>query len=170
MAGTSCFLDDDAWRSIGDYLAEEFRLSTSPNSLVKAKSSQLTGGLTSPEEKITALYNFVQTSVKNLEFFSSADLAEAKKKRNDEESEQLPAKTLERGSGNSGDINFLFGALVRAAGFETRLAISPDRTRVLKLKGDRGWMFADRFWKPRTLMDSRSTLSFFIGLIAQDCA
>ncbi|MEO6004819.1 MAG: DUF3857 domain-containing protein [Opitutus sp.] len=136
---------DDAWREIGEYFAEEFRLDTVPTPALRTKAAQLTAQFTTPEQKLAALYDFTRTAVRSLDFYEGPELAAAKKKRLEEDKFQTPAKTLERGSGFKGDINRLFAALARAAGFEVRMAMSANRTRVLNMKGDRGWMFADRY-------------------------
>jgi hypothetical protein len=138
------YSSEDAWREIGDYYGELFRLDTNPNPALRAKANLLIANATTSEGKLAALYDFSRTAVKNLDFYEGPELADAKKKRQGEDGFQTPAKTLDRGTGITGDINRLFGALARAAGFEVRLAWSPDRSRVLSMKGKNGWVFADR--------------------------
>src|SRR5262249_39658304 len=42
-----------------------------------------------------------------------------------------PSDTLKRGVGRAGEINLLFIALANAAGFDARIALVPDRSRIL---------------------------------------
>jgi hypothetical protein len=133
-----------AWNMIGEYLAEEFRLSTKPPSSLKAKATQIIAGAQSPEEQLARLYDFCQTEITNLNWADPAKVVEAKKKRDNEDSEQLPAKTLDRKTGYPQDIEVLFAALVRSVGFEARLALNADREEVLSINTPRGWILANR--------------------------
>jgi hypothetical protein len=138
------YTNEDAWQSIGDYIGENFRLETVPNAAIRAKAAELTANTTAPDEKLAKLYVFTQTEISNLDFFESARLADAKKKRRDEEEYQSAAKTMERRSGTIGDINRFFASLARASGFEVRYAMSANRNEVLNIKRPKGWVFADR--------------------------
>jgi hypothetical protein len=140
------FSNADAWDRIGEYLGEQFRLSVKPNRTVLAKAAELTRDGKTDDEKLTSLYHFAQTGIANLDSDEDPSLAEAKKKRENSANDgfQSPAKTLSRKHGNSGDINRLFASLARAVGFDVRLALSADRTRVLRINVPHGWYLTDR--------------------------
>jgi hypothetical protein len=133
-----------AWNMLGEYLAEEFRLSTKPPSTLKARASQIIAGAQSPEEQLARLYDFCQTEITHLNGADAVKVVEAKKKRDAEDSEQSPAKTLDRKTGYSQDIEILFAALARSVGFEVRLALNADREDVLNINTPRGWILANR--------------------------
>lgn len=138
------YAKDDSWKLIGEYLAEEFRLGTVPTKPMRAKAEELTAGLATPEEKLARLYHYTQETVTNLSWFHTADTVAAKKKRIQEEGDQTAAKTFERQTGLANDVDRLFAGLVRAIGFEVRLALNADREKMLEIKNSRGWIFADR--------------------------
>lgn len=139
------FYDNNgAWNMIGEYLAEEFRLSTKPSTALKAKAAQLVAGAQSPEERLARLYDFCQTEITNLDWADKAKVVDAKKKRDNEDSDQSPEKTLDRKTGYPRDIELLFGALARAVGFEARLALNADHEDVLNINTPRGWILANR--------------------------
>lgn len=134
------YSDQDVWKSISSYYEEDFRLLTRPDGTIKAKAAELLKGVASEEEKLRVLYNFCQQKVTNLDYFDSADLQKARK-RLEKEEEQSPRETLTRGSGYSHHINELFGALLRAAGYEVALARSASRHRTLNVRNPNGWLF-----------------------------
>ena len=136
--------ENSAWEEIGDYLAENFRLETNPDRAIRDKAAELTKDAATPEEKLQRLCRFCQRHIVNLDWNASAEAAEAKKKREEEDDSQTGAKTLSRGSGLPSDIQRLFAALARAAGFEVRIAIGNDRHEMLDLNSARAWVFADR--------------------------
>lgn len=137
--------NNDSWDLIGNYLAEDFRFNTAPNKAVRAQAEALVAGLPSSEQKLAKLYEFAQAEIKNLSWFDTAATAEAKKRREKEDSYQNPAKTLERRSGSAHDIDRFFAGLARAAGFEARLAMSASREDILDIRNPRGWIFTDRY-------------------------
>lgn len=136
--------NEAAWKAIGDYLAEDFRLVTKPSPALKSKAAQLVNGATTPEQQLERLADFCQAEITNLEWADKASVVDAKKKRDSEDAEQSPAKTLDRKSGYAADINVLFAALARAAGFDVRLALSGDREEILNINTSRGWILAGR--------------------------
>lgn len=56
---------------------------------------------------------------------------------------QSADRTLEKGFGRPRDINVLFAALARAAGFEVQLARTADRHDLFNINRPRGWSFLD---------------------------
>lgn len=95
-----------------------------PNGDIKKTAEEVAGSASTPEDKLLKLYEFAQKQVKNTSFDPALT---------DEMREKLPenksiADVLKRKSGNSGEIDMLFGALANALGFETRIAFSGNRS------------------------------------------
>lgn len=93
---------------------------------VKKKANEITVDANTPEEKIQKIFEFCRTSIRNTNDknsgFSDEQLEKLKENKK-------PSDTLKRGVGPGIDINLLFAALANAAGFETRVALLPDRGR-----------------------------------------
>lgn len=94
-----------------------------PNKEVKAKAAELTAGITSDEEKLRKIYQFVQKDIKNITYDRTLT---------EEQIEKVDVKdgddALKRGMGNSFHIDMLFASLTRAAGFETNVVLAGDRS------------------------------------------
>ncbi len=82
------------------------------------------GGASTQDQKLERLFDFCKTRIKNINDDASGltgdDLAKLKENK-------TAADTLKRGTGTGQDIDFLFGALANAAGFDARLARLADR-------------------------------------------
>ena len=90
---------------------------------IQAKSAELTAGAATSDEKLRRIYQFVQTNIRNLTF---------DKTLSDEQREKVKVRdasdVLERGMGNAVQVDLIFVALARAAGFETGIFLSADRS------------------------------------------
>lgn len=100
---------------------------------IKKKAAEITAGATTPEEKLAKLFEFCRTNIKNTNDINSGF--------SDDEIEKLkenkkPSDTLKRGVGPGIDINLLFAALAKAAGLEPRIALLPDRGKLLFNKNE----------------------------------
>ena len=95
---------------------------------IKKKATEITEGAKTPEEKLEKIFEFCRTNIKNTNDvnagFSDDDIEKLKENKK-------PSDTLKRGVGPGIDINLLFAALAKAAGFETRVALLPDRGKIL---------------------------------------
>jgi hypothetical protein len=92
---------------------------------IKKAAAEITAGATTSDEKLRKIYEFCQTQIHNTTFDPSLT---------DEMREKLPetksmSDILKRKSGTTQFIDMLFGSLVNAAGFETRIAFSGDRSK-----------------------------------------
>ena len=100
---------------------------------IKKKAAEITLGAKTPEEKLDKIFEFCRVNIKNTNDVNSGF--------SDDEIEKLkenkkPSDTLKRGVGPGIDINLLFAALAKAAGFETRVALLPDRGKLLFNKNE----------------------------------
>jgi hypothetical protein len=111
------------WGNVSFIWAEVLKNLSKPNKEVKQKAADLTAGAANDEEKLRRIYEFVQKHIKNVSFDRSLS---------EEEAEKLKVKdaddALKRGMGNSMHVELLFASLARAAGFETNLVLSGDRS------------------------------------------
>jgi Domain of Unknown Function with PDB structure (DUF3857)/Transglutaminase-like superfamily len=93
---------------------------------IRSKSSEVITGATTPEEKLEKLFLFCRASIKNTNDKTSGFTAEEIEKMKEN---KKPADTLKRGVGSGIDVNLLFASLARAAGFDARIALLPDRSK-----------------------------------------
>ncbi len=90
-------------------------------------AEQIVASAKTDDEKLQKLYIFTQTQIRNTSFDPAIT---------DDEREKLPGvkkieDVLKNKVANSMYIDMLFGALANAAGFETRIALAPDRSQTI---------------------------------------
>lgn len=87
--------------------------------------SPLIGTSTDPEEKISKIFEFVRSHVKNIQ----DNTLKIPQKERDKILQKIDAaEALKRGMGSALDIQRLFGAMAAAAGFDVRIAHIADRS------------------------------------------
>lgn len=114
------------WKDLGRQLHEAYKNDMKVNNDVRKAAAEITGGVTEPEARIERLFNFCRTKIRNVNDDESDLTADGVGKVKENKS---PADTLKRGYGTGRDIDFLFGALATAAGFDARYASLSDRSR-----------------------------------------
>ncbi|HEU5078651.1 MAG TPA: DUF3857 domain-containing protein [Opitutaceae bacterium] len=139
------YSEKEVWQEIGSYLAEDFRLSTKPNGTIHELAAKLAAGAKTPEEKLKAYYDFCQREISNFDWVKSAELIEAKKRRDDAQDHPSANETLRAKSGRPEDIDRVFAALARAGGFDVRVGFNADRDEIQASKGPRSWIFMNRY-------------------------
>jgi transglutaminase-like putative cysteine protease len=87
-------------------------------------ASRIIGDADTPEQKLERLYHYCRSSVGRTAEAPGSQKAEQQRRS------KSPSETLKRGFGSGRDINVLFAALARAAGFDARFAYLPDRSNV----------------------------------------
>lgn len=137
------------WQDMGKRLFEGAKDDMKVNDDVKNAVPGIIGDATTPEQKLRRIYDFCRTKIKNLSDDASGMTADEKAKIKDSKS---PAATLKRGMGTSSDIDLLFAALAKAAGFDARLALS----------GNRDDLFFDRGLANRSFLTS-SFIAVLVG-------
>jgi hypothetical protein len=90
---------------------------------LRKKSAELTAGAATSEEKLRRIYRFVQTGIRNLSFDRSLS-----DKQGDVATIRDAVDVLEKEEGHAIEIDLLFAALAKAAGFETGIFLAADRT------------------------------------------
>ena len=115
------------WRDYGREIYKWAKDDLKPHAEVTAAAQKAVEGATTDEEKLARLVEFCRTRIKNVSDdairTSEADEKGARKNRS-------PRETLARGVGNSGQIDVLFAAMAAALGFDTRLAMTADRSEI----------------------------------------
>lgn len=112
------------WKEIGRAFFEATKDEMKVNNEVKAAAAQIIGDASTPEQKLERIYDFCRTKITNISDDASTLSDEEKKKFRGNKS---PSDTLKKGGGTSTNIDYLFGALAKAAGFDARLAVSGSR-------------------------------------------
>ncbi len=111
------------WSLLGNALGIGFDEITKPNKEIEQKARELTANVQNQDEMLKNIYDFTQKQIKNISFDTSFT---------DEQREDIKNKkasdTLKRGMGNAMDIDLLFAALAKAAGFDVNAMFSGDRS------------------------------------------
>lgn len=114
------------WKTVGSQTFEENKNAMKVNDEIRRAVTEAIGDATTPEQKLERLFNYCRAKIKNVSDDASGMTSEQLQKLKENKS---PADTLKRGYGNGSDINFLFGALAVAAGFEARYVVIGDRSQ-----------------------------------------
>lgn len=113
------------WGNLGKSLYEEFKPYMKVNDDVRKATTEAIGSAATADAKLLKILEFCRTKIKNASSDTSGMSAEELKKMKDNHN---PGDTLKRGYGYGNDIDYLFAAMATAAGFDTRLALLPDRS------------------------------------------
>lgn len=117
---------EEYWKELGKRTYEDVKADMKVSSDVKKIAAEAVGNATTPDEKLRRLFDTCRSRVKNLATLRPAPSEDEKKKILKIKS---PANTLARGIGTSFQIDMVFAALAKAAGFEARYALASDRSR-----------------------------------------
>jgi hypothetical protein len=115
---------DNYWKNFGKAAFEGTKDSMKVDGEVKSALGTIIGDASNEEEKLRRIYDFCRTKIKNLSDDAASLTDDEKKKLKGNNS---PGDTLKRSQGTGSDIDFLFAALARAAGFEVHIALSGNR-------------------------------------------
>lgn len=111
------------WAMFSGGISPEFKNVTKPSKEIKALATELTNGLSTSDEKLKKMYEYAQTQVKNISFDPVMTDDERKKIKNKNAND-----VLKRKMGDSADIDIFFASLSQAAGFESQVVFSGDRS------------------------------------------
>jgi len=141
------------WAFIGTATGINFDEITKPNKEIEQKARELTATAQNDDEKLRNIYDCTQKQIRNVSFDTALT---------DEQRENIKNKkatdALKRGMGDAADIDLLFAALARAAGFDVNIMLSGDRSdNFFNYEKDRGIRYIHRSgiairrgneWKP----------------------
>lgn len=118
----------DFWSRVGGWVVHKFEIKDTlkPGKKMRAAADEIIAGASSDEEKIRRLYDFCKMKVRNIDFDTTLT---------DDEKDEIKLNgdddnTYKKLQGRSFEINKLFASLVDAAGFETRMAFTGDRSKL----------------------------------------
>jgi hypothetical protein len=112
------------WKTFGKAAFDGMKDSMKVDGEVKNAVGTIIGDASDAEEKLRRIYDFCRTKIKNVSDDASGLTDDEKKKLKDNKS---PGDTLKRSQGTGSDIDHLFAALAKAAGFEAYFALSGNR-------------------------------------------
>jgi len=130
---------DYGWSMRAGWLDSFAKEHVEPNGKIRALAEELCRGAVGDEEKLRRLYEHCQGKLVNLDYHPDEKL---KRKRSNYWDVLSAADVLKLGGGHSMEINFLFIALAKAAGYDARLACANDRGIVRdSTQWANGWQF-----------------------------
>jgi hypothetical protein len=112
------------WSEYGRRLYELSKDLMKVDGEVKNTIATIIGDATDPQEKLRRIYDYCRTKIKNTSDDASGLTDDEQQKLKENKS---PSDTLKRGQGTGTDVDLLFAALARAAGFDARWAFSGNR-------------------------------------------
>ncbi|QQS40470.1 MAG: DUF3857 domain-containing protein [Acidobacteriota bacterium] len=113
------------WGRVNLRTLESHRSTFKKRKSISKTTERVVGDATSPVEKLRRIYAYCNKSIRNL---SDDALGLSREEREELKENKNASDTLKRRQGYSYEINHLFLAMARAAGFDARLAMSSSRT------------------------------------------
>lgn len=117
---------DSYWKMEGANLYKKMDSTTKAGKRVKSVIKELLAGVSGEEEKLEAIYDYCVTELINSVYGKSGELSPEERK--EIKSDMNAEKVLAQGYGNPRNINTVFCALARAAGFDARNTALNSRT------------------------------------------
>lgn len=117
---------DKYWKSLGKSMYSRYSSEVKVNGETRNTANELIRGATTDDEKVSRLFEYCQTKLKDIHGnrITTEERDAAKENR-------TTADTLARKEGTAEDINLAFAALAIAAGFDARLAKLSNRSTFL---------------------------------------
>lgn len=116
------------WKNIGKAMFEATKDDMKASDEIKAAVVGIVGDAATPEAKLQRIYDFCRLEIKNTSDDASGLTADERAKI---KSNKSPANTLKNKRGTDSDVDMLFAALAKAAGFDARLALSGNRSDMI---------------------------------------
>lgn len=114
------------WKRYSESFYETSKSNLKPNDEVKKVTAEVIAGATTDDEKLRKIFDYCKTQIKNLTYSPNVTEEEWKKVRNTKTGGEI----LKLRMGSAGDIDTLFGAMARAAGYDSRLAVGGSRSEL----------------------------------------
>jgi hypothetical protein len=117
---------DEYWKRVSNVMYDVGKNSLKANDDVKSETAKLLTGAADDNEKLRRIYEFTKSQIKNVTYAEeSTDEQKKQAQKNKSASDTLKYRV-----GTSGDIDQLFGAMARAAGYDARVAFSGNRNEL----------------------------------------
>lgn len=117
---------EEYWKKISANVFEGSKSMLKPNDEIKKATEQTIAGAANDDEKLRRIFEFTKSQIKNLTYAVKPTDEEWKKARGNKSAGDVLKNRL----GSSGDIDQLFGAMARAAGYDARIALSGSRAEM----------------------------------------
>jgi len=117
---------DEYWKGISKVYFDRSKEWLKVNDEVKQVTAATIAGATTDDEKLRKIYDYTKTQIKNLNY---ADKPTDEEWKNVQKA-KTPGDTLKLKYGSVGDIDNLFGAMAKAAGYDARQAVSGSRNEM----------------------------------------
>jgi len=117
---------DDYWKQTSETLYGVQKDSLKANDEVKKAALAAIGDAATDDEKLKRLYTYAQTQIKNTSYADTVSEEERKQAAKNKSA----GDTLKYKLGTASDVDQLFGAMARAAGFDARVAFSGNRSEM----------------------------------------
>ena len=115
------------WAFIANAFGKAFKDSSKPNGDVKTMAQQIAGSAQTDTEKLSKLFQFAKTQIKNIVFgtsFTDETRAEINKKN------KTAGDVLKNKQAGAADIDLLFASMATALGYDARMVLSGDRSEM----------------------------------------
>lgn len=126
------------WTNFGRRINEGTKDEMKVDDQVRSVTSEVIGNARDAQEKLRRIYEYCQTKIRNVDYAASGLTTAEREKVTANKS---PNETLKKGIGNGQEIDYLFGAMTAAAGFEPHLAFTGNRQYIFFDQ-----MFADPYF------------------------
>jgi Domain of Unknown Function with PDB structure (DUF3857) len=140
---------EEYWKEIGKAHYDHIKETMKANDDVKRVTEATIAGAASDEDKLRKIFEYTKTQIRNLNYADKVSEEEWKKALNS----KSPGDTLKLKMGSGSQIDNLFGAMARAAGFDAREAFS----------GSRSELFFDRTIANASLMLNSTSVAVKVG-------
>jgi hypothetical protein len=114
------------WKDVARASAQDFAEATRSNGDIRKLAGGVTGDATTADDKLRRLFDWCRAEIHNR---TEDELKDTPASREHTKPNKTAADVLVSRAGSAYDINMLFAALARAAGFEVRLARVASRNR-----------------------------------------
>ncbi len=123
---------DKYWHKAGKLFYDATKDEMKVSDEVRAAIPAIIGDASTPDDKLQRIYDFCRIKIKNISDDASGLSEDERKKVKPNKS---PGDTLKKAMGTAANIDMLFAALAKAAGFDARLALSGNRDSMFFDKG-----------------------------------
>jgi hypothetical protein len=120
---------DEFWKREGKEEFGEWKPFLEVTPIVRRLADSLTSGQTDQAERVRSLHEYCRTRIRNV-YDDAYDFTDELRDKLLEDRKRMPEETLRRGYGTGEDIVALLTALAQAAGFQSRVAITADRSEI----------------------------------------
>lgn len=117
---------NEYWKRVSASMYEASKNLLKPNDEIKKATEQAIAGATTDDEKLRKIFDFTKSQIKNLTYAVKPTEEEWKRAR----SNKSAGDVLKNRLGSAGDVDQLFGAMARAAGYDARIALSGSRAEM----------------------------------------